>query len=88
MGFLNECKRVVLYLSRNRVHVRYFYTNCLFLNKKLSENWGSKKLKSYKALYVEKIMAEIDPKVAEILNPLRLSVKEQGFDNFFESINQ
>jgi hypothetical protein len=33
-------------------------------------------------------MAEIDPKVAEILNPLRLLVKEQGFDNFFESINQ
>jgi hypothetical protein len=54
----------------------------LFLNKKLSENWGSKKLKSYKALYVEKIMAEIDPKIAEILNPLRLSVKEQGFYDF------
>jgi hypothetical protein len=81
-GVLNECKQVLLCLSRNRVHVRYFYTNCFFLNKKLSENWGSKKLKSYKALYVEKIMAETDPKIAQILNPLRLSVKEQGFYHF------
>ncbi|KAJ6216538.1 hypothetical protein RDWZM_007695 [Blomia tropicalis] len=41
-------------------------------------NWGYKKIKEYKPLYVSKIMAELDPKIAEILAPLRVSVKEQG----------
>lgn len=41
-------------------------------------SWGYKKINRYKPLYVSKIMAELDPKIAELLAPLRQSVKEQG----------
>lgn len=48
----------------------------------LNSSWGSKKIRKYKPLYVSKIMAELDPKVAEILAPLRMAVKEQGLLSF------
>lgn len=48
------------------------------LSSTLHSNWGHKKIRIYKPLYVSKIMAELDPKIAEILAPLRMAVKEQG----------
>ncbi|XP_046915883.2 glycine--tRNA ligase [Dermatophagoides farinae] len=47
-------------------------------NKKTLSNWAYKKINRYKPLYVEKIMAELDPKIAAELEPFRQSVKEQG----------
>src|SRR5438552_2917912 len=48
------------------------------LNKKLPSHWGAKKKPIYRILHVKKVMSEMDPKIAEILNPLRELVKAQG----------
>ncbi|KAH9426522.1 hypothetical protein DERP_013704 [Dermatophagoides pteronyssinus] len=47
-------------------------------NNKVPTDWGYKKINKYKPLFVEKIMAELDPKIASQLEPFRQSVKEQG----------
>lgn len=60
------------------VQKNYIRHSAIVCVKQKQHNWGYKKTNIYKPLYVQKIMAEIDPKIAEILAPLRASVKEQG----------
>ena len=56
-------------------------------NKKTLSNWAYKKINRYKPLYVEKIMAELDPKIAAELEPFRQSVKEQGNQSHCSSVD-
>ncbi|XP_076361008.1 glycine--tRNA ligase [Tachypleus tridentatus] len=51
------------------------FSNSRLTAKNLSNNWGAKKIKKLKLAYTK---AMTDPKVNEILDPLRKSVKEQG----------
>ena len=65
------------YLTSNQqlISNRNFHISYSSLRK---SNWAYKKVDLYKPLYVQKVMAELDPKIKEILEPLRKHVKEQG----------
>ena len=88
MGFTSLLLQTISQRVRPLVHVRGFHTNYCLNHKKRAENWGKNKLQRYKPLYVNKIMAEIDPEIARILEPLRQSVKEQGLYQMFDPFIQ
>ncbi|XP_013775246.1 glycine--tRNA ligase-like [Limulus polyphemus] len=78
---MNAVKRFFLlgyssfkYIGIVHVGTRLF-SNSRITAKNLSSNWGAKKIKKFKLAFARTMT---DPKVNEILDPLRKSVKEQG----------
>lgn len=79
---LQKSNRILLWFVKSQIckdHLAYFTRNCVNFKNKLPENWGSKKINLYKPLYVEKVLAELDPHVAAALKPFQDKVKEQGY---------
>ncbi|CAG2101863.1 unnamed protein product [Medioppia subpectinata] len=79
MGFTQQLQRVLYKSITNRVHVsRSLHTNHCLNHVKRSIDWAKNKSPKYRILYVRKVMAQTDAEVAAILEPLRISVKQQG----------
>ncbi|OQR69021.1 glycine--tRNA ligase-like [Tropilaelaps mercedesae] len=72
LGFLERSIRTGLRLCIPSVR-RQVHTSAVF--HRLNEHWGSKKVRERK---LQLFRATMDPKLEEILAPLRISVKEQG----------
>ncbi|CAG2121347.1 unnamed protein product, partial [Medioppia subpectinata] len=79
MGFTQQLQRVLYKSITHRVHVsRSLHTNHCLNHVKRSIDWAKNKSQKYRILYVRKVMAQTDAEVAAILEPLRISVKQQG----------
>ncbi|XP_054168369.1 glycine--tRNA ligase-like [Oppia nitens] len=77
MGFTKQLLKTVI-TGVHVIQLRRLYRSPQLNHTKRAADWAKNKLPKYRILYVDKVMSQTDPEIAALLEPLRLSVKEQG----------